>query len=432
MIERYANPEMASIWMDEHRYLLWLEVELAVCQAYAEAGTIPAGVVEQIRHKARIDVARIAEIENQVRHDVIAFLTAVGETVGEAARYLHIGMTSSDVLDTALALQLREAGEILLRDLRGLTEVLKEKALQWKDIPCIGRTHGIHAQPITFGAKILLWYDENQRNINRLERALQNVSVAKISGAVGTFEQLPPSIEARACAILGLRPVNASQVISRDIHAEFLQTLALIASTLEKHATEIRNLQHTEIREVEEHFARGQKGSSAMPHKRNPVRCERVSGLARIVRQYSMTALENIALWHERDISHSSAERILFPDACGLLDFMISEMTDIMRHLQIYPQAMMNNLNYTRGLVFSQNVLLALTAKGLSRESAYRIVQECAMRVWNEPPLNFLSVLTEHPEVRQYLSKEELEACFDLQRSLQHIDYLYKRSQLIS
>lgn len=430
MIARYENPAMSGIWSDESRFRLWLEVETAVCQAYAETGVIPHQAVETIRSKARIDVRRILEIEAEVRHDVIAFLTAVGETVGDDARFIHMGMTSSDVVDTAFALQLRKAGELLLDKLSALGDALREKALLWKDLPCIGRTHGIHAQPVSFGAKILLWYDENERNRLRLRRAIETVSVAKISGAVGTYEQLSPDIEKRACALLGLLPVNASQIVSRDVHAEFMQTLALIASSLEKIATEIRNLQHTEIREVEEHFAKGQKGSSAMPHKRNPVRCERVSGLARVIRGYSLAALENITLWHERDISHSSAERVIFPDACGLLDFMISEMTDILGGLLVYPDAMMRNIRLTRGMIFSQNVLLALAHKGTAREQAYRLVQECAMNVWNDPDADFQATLEQHSEISRHLTRDEIEACFDLSASLKHIDFLFKRSNL--
>ncbi len=430
MIDRYANPEMTEIWSDEMKFRLWLDVETAVCQAYAEAGTIPASVVETIRRKARIHVPRILEIEAEVKHDVIAFLTSVAEQIGEESRFIHMGMTSSDVVDTALSLQLKKAGRRILDGLSTLDIVLKDKAALWKNIPCIGRTHGIHAQPITFGTKVLLWHDENQRNICRLKSALERVSVAKISGAVGTYEQLSPDIEKRACELLDLKPVNASQIISRDIHAEFLQALAITASSLEKIATEIRNLQHTEIREAEEHFSRGQKGSSAMPHKRNPVRCERITGLARVVRNYSITALENIALWHERDISHSSAERVIFPDACGLTDFMISEMTDILSHLIIYPDAMMNNIRQTRGMIFSQNVLLALARKGLTRETAYGFVQECAMAVWNSPNEDFSSALENHEGVRKHLSREEIRHCFDLSGSLRHIDFLYKRSQI--
>ncbi len=430
MISRYENPAMSGIWSDESRFRLWLEVETAVCQAYAEAGVIPHKAVETIRSKARIDVRRILEIEAEVKHDVIAFLTAVGETVGDEARFIHMGMTSSDVVDTAFALQLRKAGNLLLEKLSKLGDVLREKALLWKDLPCIGRTHGIHAQPVTFGSKILLWFDENERNRLRLQRAIETVSSAKISGAVGTYEQLSPVIEKRACELLGLRPVNASQIISRDIHAEFMQTLALIASSLEKIATEIRNLQHTEIREAEEFFSKGQKGSSAMPHKRNPVRCERVTGLARVIRGCSLTALENIALWHERDISHSSAERVIFPDACGLLDFMISEMTQIIGGLLVYPEAMMRNLRLTRGMIFSQNVLLALARKGTAREQAYRLVQECAMNVWNNPDINFQAALEQHAEISRLLLPDEISACFDLSASLKHIDFLFKRSNL--
>lgn len=430
MITRYSNPEMTALWSDESKFRLWLEVEAAVCQAYGESGFIPPSVADSLRDKVRINVPRILEIESEVKHDVIAFLTSVADVVGEESRFVHMGMTSSDVVDTALSLQLRRAGQILLAGLNKFSDTLKQKSLQWKNIPCIGRTHGIHAQPITFGSKILLWYDENLRNIHRLERAIESVSVAKISGAVGTYEQIPPDIEQRACDILKLRPVNASQIISRDIHAEFLQSLSLTAASLEKMATEIRNLQHTEIREVEEFFSKGQKGSSAMPHKRNPVRCERVTGLARLIRGYGLASLENVTLWHERDISHSSAERVIFPDACGLLDFMISEMIDIVSGLIIYPDAMLTNLQKTRGMIFSQNVLLALAGKGLSREASYRLVQECAMTVWNTDGSDFSSVLKNHPDVTKHLNPGEISRCFDLSESLKHIDVLYKRSNI--
>lgn len=430
MIERYTLPAMREIWSDENKFRKWLEVELAACQAQAEQGSIPAEIVPLVRSRAAINVRRIQEIEAVVKHDVIAFLTSVAESVGPESRYIHAGMTSNDVVDTAQCLLIREASEVILGRLQKLQETLKKRALEFKDTPCIGRTHGVHAQPITFGHKLLLWYDEIARHTERFRLAADRLRVGKLSGAVGIFDQLGPDIESRVCEILGLKTMNTSQVIPRDLHADYVSALALIGASLEKFATEIRSLQRTEILEAEEHFTEGQKGSSAMPHKRNPVRCERVCGLARMLRGYAAAAMENIALWHERDISHSSAERMILPDATSLTDFMLSEMTDIIGQLLVYPQRMAANIGQTRGLIFSQNVLLALTRKGLTREESYRFVQECAMKVWSNNSSGFLEELSRHPGITAYLSKEELNDCFRTEPHLKHIDFLYKRSNL--
>ncbi|MDN5293914.1 MAG: adenylosuccinate lyase [Eubacteriales bacterium] len=427
MIERYTLPEMGRIWTLENKFQKWLDVEIAACEAMAELGRIPAEAVEAIKRKARFDVERINEIEKTTNHDVIAFLTCVAEYVGEESKYIHMGMTSSDVVDTAQCLLMKEAGELLLRRLETLRDVLREKAREYKYTPMIGRTHGIHAEPITFGMKFLLWLAETERNIERMRRAIETISVGKISGAVGTYANIPPEVEERVCAKLGLKPAPIStQVIQRDRHAEYMTTIAVIGATLEKIATELRNLQRTDIREVEEYFAKGQKGSSAMPHKRNPITWERISGLARILRGNALAALENVALWHERDISHSSVERVIIPDSTILLDYMLHLTIKTISNLLVYPETMLENMERTRGLIYSQRVLLALVEKGLLREKAYELVQRNAMRVWATKE-NFLDLLAADPEVSQYLSREELESLFDYKWYLRHVDRIFAR-----
>ncbi|MDN5364026.1 MAG: adenylosuccinate lyase [Eubacteriales bacterium] len=427
MIERYTLPEMGRIWTLENKFQKWLDVEIAACEAMAELGRIPAEAVEAIKRKARFDVKRISEIEKTTNHDVIAFLTCVAEYVGEESKYIHMGMTSSDVVDTAQCLLMKEAGELLLRRLETLRDVLREKAREYKYTPMIGRTHGVHAEPITFGMKFLLWLAETERNIDRMRRAIETISVGKISGAVGTYANVPPEVEERVCAKLGLKPAPIStQVIQRDRHAEYMTTIAVIGATLEKIATELRNLQRTDIREVEEYFAKGQKGSSAMPHKRNPITWERISGLARILRGNALAALENVALWHERDISHSSVERVIIPDSTILLDYMLHLTIKTISNLLVYPETMLENMERTRGLIYSQRVLLALVEKGLLREKAYELVQRNAMRVWATKE-NFLDLLAADPEVSQYLSREELESLFDYKWYLRHIDRIFAR-----
>lgn len=418
---------MAAIWTDEHKMATWLKVEIAACEAWAEKGMIPPEALAQIKAKADFDVARVLEIEKETRHDVIAFLTNVGEYVGEASKYIHYGMTSSDMLDTGLALQLSEAADILLLDLRHLLGVLKKRALEHKDTIQIGRSHGIHAEPITFGLKIAVWCFETARNIERLERARAAVAVGQISGAVGTYAMVPPDIEADVCHRLGLTPAPAStQVVQRDRHSEFMSVLAIIASTIEKMAVEIRHLQRTEVLEAEEPFKPGQKGSSAMPHKRNPIISERMCGQARVIRANAMVAFENNALWHERDISHSSAERVILPDSTVLLDYMLYKWADLMDGLLVYPEQMERNLWSSHGLVFSQSVLLKLIDKGLSREEAYRVVQTSAMQAWQERS-SFKELLARDESVKNHLSPEELESCFDPSSYLKNIGVVFER-----
>ncbi len=427
MIDRYTRPEMGALWSDQHRFSIWLEIELLACEAQAELGIIPKEAVAVIREKARFDVARIDEIEREVKHDVIAFLTNVGEHVGPEARFIHLGMTSSDVLDTALAVQMQHSADILLRDLEGLKDVLARRAKEFKMTVMIGRSHGIHAEPTTFGLKLALWYDEVRRSIRRMEQARETISAGQISGAVGTFEHLSPKVEEYVCARLGLAPAPVStQVLQRDRHAEFLTTIALIGASLEKFATEIRHLQKTEVLEAEEYFSAGQKGSSAMPHKRNPITCEQIAGLSRVLRGNAQAALENVALWHERDITHSSVERIIVPDSCILLDHMLVKMTSVLDKLLVYPETMKRNIDVTHGLVFSQPVLLALTKKGMKREDAYAIVQRNAMEVWTSK-MNFRDVLKADPTVSSVLTEAELAEAFDPAKGLQHVDYIFQR-----
>jgi adenylosuccinate lyase len=430
MIARYTRPAMGRIWDDQNKYQIWLDIEVLACEAQAELGVIPREAVDVIREKAGFDVNRILEIEERVKHDVIAFLTNVGENVGPESRFIHLGMTSSDVLDTSLAVQMKQSGELLLGGLAELSKVLARRAKEHKTTVMVGRTHGIHAEPTTFGLKFALWYDETRRNTDRLRSAVNRISVGQISGAVGTFEHLSPKVEEYVCGRLGLSPAPVStQILQRDRHAEFVSVLAIIGSSLEKIATEIRHLQRTEVLEAEEYFSRGQKGSSAMPHKRNPITCERIAGLSRVLRGNALAAMENVSLWHERDITHSSVERVVIPDSCILLDYMLALMTDVLDRLLVYPETMINNLGRTHGLIFSQSVLLALTKKGMRREDAYRIVQGAAMEVWKEGK-EFRALLSEVPEIRSLLTDDELAALFDINKSLRNVDAIFRRAGL--
>jgi adenylosuccinate lyase len=427
MIERYTRAEMGRLWTDEARFATWLEVELAVCEALGARGMIPAADLAAIREKAGFDTKRIAEIEGEVRHDVIAFLTSVSEKVGPPARHIHYGLTSSDVLDTALALTLVRAADLILADLGRMMEVLKRRALEHRRTVMVGRTHGIHAEPYTLGLKLAGWYAEAARNRERLGSAREEIRHGKISGAVGTYAHLGPEIEAEVLKRLGLHPEPVStQVVPRDRHAAYVSALAVIASSVDRIATEIRHLQRTDVREVEEPFAKGQKGSSAMPHKRNPVGAENLCGLARLVRSHAGAALENVALWHERDISHSSVERVILPDSTILVDYMLSRLTGILDGLLVYPDAMRANLDKMRGLVFSQAVLLALTRAGMSRDAAYAAVQRNAMKVW-EGSAGFRDLLAVDPEVSAALSGADLDAAFDASLTLRHVDAIFSR-----
>ena len=427
VIPRYTRPEMAKVWTEQRKYETWLEIELLVCEALAERGEIPAEAAKEIRAKATFDTRRVDEIEKVTKHDVIAFLTNVGESIGPLSRYLHYGLTSSDILDTSLAVLLKEASELILQDLHRLLEILKEKAFQHKDTLMIGRSHGVHAEPITFGFKMALWYDEMRRNLHRMERAKDAVSVGKISGAVGTFAHTPPSVESYVCQRLGLKPAPIStQIVQRDHHAEYFTTLAILASSVEKFSVELRHLQRTEVLEVEEFFSMGQKGSSAMPHKRNPVSAENLSGLARLVRSYSLAALENIPLWHERDISHSSVERVIGPDATILIDYMLNRLAQIIEKLIVYPEHMKANLEKMGGLIYSETVLLLLTQKGLSREEAYEVVQRNAMKAW-EKGGDFKTYLLQDEVIRKLLTREALDGAFDIRHQLRHMDEIFQR-----
>jgi len=427
MIARYTHPEMGRIWSDQRRYETWLLVETAAAEAMAAAGIVPPEAARDIRERGAVDIARIEEIEQVTQHDVIAFTTAVAETVGPSARWLHFGLTSSDVIDTAQALQMREACDLILKDLDALSEAIRDRALEHRETPIIGRTHGVHAEPMTFGLKLALWFAEVQRDSERIRHARTTISVGKLSGAVGTFAHLPPSIEEDVCRRLHLEPAKvASQVIQRDRHAELLSALAITAASLEKFALEIRGLQKTEIGEVEEPFAKGQKGSSAMPHKRNPIGCEQVCGLARLVRANAHASLENVALWHERDISHSSVERVILPDSFIALDHMLRRFTRIVRGMIVYPDRMRENLNRSRGVVFSGTVLLELAKKGVSREQAYEWVQRNAMRSFEEGR-EFKALLLADPEITRVLTPPEIERAFDLGEQLKHVDYVFDR-----
>ncbi|AHJ26870.1 adenylosuccinate lyase [Nodularia spumigena CS-584] len=428
MIERYTLPEMGNLWTETYKLKTWLQVEIAVCEAQAELGYIPSQAVEEIKAKANFDPKRVLEIEAEVRHDVIAFLTNVNEYVGDAGRYIHLGLTSSDVLDTALGLQLVASLDLISQHLEELIQVIRLKAREHRYTVMTGRSHGIHAEPMTFGFKLAGWLAEVLRHQERLKVLRETIAVGKISGAVGTYANIEPRVEAIACEKLGLKPDTAStQVISRDRHADYVQQLALVAASIERFAVEIRNLQRTDVLEVEEFFAKGQKGSSAMPHKRNPIRSERLTGMARLVRSHAGAALENVALWHERDISHSSVERVILPDACILTHFMLVEITGLVKNLLVYPENMARNLNCYGGVVFSQKVLLALIDKGMNREEAYAIVQESAHTAWNKPEGDFHALITQNPRVTQNLSPAEIEACFDPQQHLRHLDQVYQR-----
>lgn len=427
MIERYTLPEIGRIWTDENEFQTMLEIEIAACEAMARIGQIPAAAVPVIKEKAKFSVERIREIEKETRHDILAFLTAVAENVGDPAKYIHMGLTSSDVKDTALGYMMKQAADIIITDLIKFRDVLKRRAAEHKHTPMIGRTHGIHAEPITLGLKFALWMDETERNIERVKRAREAVAVGKLSGAVGTYASIDPSIEIHVCEKLGLKSAKlATQVIQRDRHAEFMTTLAIVAGSLDKMATEVRNLQRTDIREAEEFFHPGQKGSSAMPHKRNPITCERVSGLARIVRGNALAALEDMPLWHERDISHSSVERVILPDSTILVDYMLHIFTDIIDRLLVYPEAMKANIEKTGGLIFSQRVLLRLVDKGVVREEAYRWVQRNAMAKWLEGA-DFKTNVINDPDIQKHLSPAEIEECFNYTWHLRHIDTIMAR-----
>lgn len=427
MISRYSREKMTAIWSQENKYQKWLDVEVAACEAMAKLGKVPSEAVKNIKARASINVGRIDEIEKITKHDVIAFVTSLTEKIGEDGRFIHMGLTSSDVLDTALAVQLKEAAEILLDDLDQLLVVLKKKALEHKNTLMIGRSHGIHAEPITFGLKMALWYQEMQRNRERLLRAKETVSYGKLAGAVGTFSFIDPFVEEYVCEKLGLKPAPvSSQIVQRDRHAEFFTTLAIVASSLDKFAQEIRLLQRTEVREAEEYFSPGQKGSSAMPHKRNPVLSENISGLARLVRSYAVAALEDVALWHERDISHSSVERVIGPDATIVLDFMLGRFTGMMDKLVVYPERMLSNLNMTHGVIFSQMVLLSLIEKGTTREDAYAVVQKNAMKSWHEG-IEFLKLLAQDEIVKKYLDEKDLADIFNVNNFLKNLDFIFNR-----
>ena len=427
MIPRYTRPEMGRIWEDENRFAKWLDVELAACEGMAEQGLIPLDSLETIQKKARFSVARILELEEQTKHDVIAFLTNLEEFVGSDARYIHMGLTSSDILDTSFALLLKEAMILILQKVQAFMAVIQEKAYEHKKTIMIGRSHGIHAEPITFGFKLAVWYAEMKRNRRRLEEALEVISYGKLSGAVGTFANVSPEVEAFACRKLGLKPAEAStQILQRDRHAQYFAALAVLAGTMEKIAIEIRHLQRTEVLEAEEAFEKGQKGSSAMPHKKNPIGAENISGLARLVRSNALAAMENMALWHERDISHSSVERVIGPDSTILVDFMLHRLSRMVKNLVVHPDHMRENLNRLKGLIFSQQVLIKLTSRGLGRQEAYELVQHNAMKVW-DTGREFKALLREDPEIMKHLSDKELEDLFSVEYHLKHVDDIFQR-----
>ncbi len=438
MIPRYTRPEMGAIWTDENRFAIWLEIELLATEKQETLGIVPKGTIKGIREKAKFDTKRVLEIEEETKHDVIAFLTNVAEYVGPDSRFIHLGMTSSDIVDTAFCVQCKQSGEIILKGIDALIAALGKRATEHKLTPMIGRTHGIHAEPMTFGLKLAVKYAEIKRVRDRMARAVETISVGKISGAVGTFEHLDPSVEEFVCKHLGLEAAPVStQIIQRDRHAEFFTAIALVGASLENLAVELRHLQRTEVREVEEFFSKGQKGSSAMPHKRNPITLERVTGLARLLRGYAMTAMENVALWHERDISHSSTERVIGPDATITLDYMLGLMTKTIDTMYVYSEAMKRNLELTRGLVFSQPVLLLLAKSGLSREESYKIVQRNAMQVWDlvaegkDPQITFRSLLEDDPIIGSKLSKTDLDNAFNPLAAMKHIDTIFERVGLV-
>ncbi len=430
MIERYTRPEMGNIWTDENRYNAWLEVEILACEAWAELGDIPKEDAKLIRQNASFSVERIQEIEEETRHDVVAFTRAVSETLGEEKKWVHYGLTSTDVVDTALSYLMKQANDILQNDIENFIEILKNKAVEHKYTVMMGRTHGVHAEPTTFGLKIALWYEEMKRNLERFKQAAKTVQVGKLSGAVGTYANIDPFVEKYVCENLGLEPAPIStQTLQRDRHAHYMSTLALIASSIEKFAIEIRGLQKSETREVEEFFAKGQKGSSAMPHKRNPIGSENMSGIARVIRGYMLTAYENIALWHERDISHSSAERIILPDATIALNYMLNRFSNLVKNLTVFPENMKRNMNRTFGLIYSQRVLLSLIDKGMSREEAYDLVQPKAMQAWEEQ-VQFRDLIEAEQEITNRLTEEEIADCFNYEHHLEKVDFLFKRLRL--
>ncbi len=427
MIPRYTRPEMGRIWEDENRYSKWLQVELAACEAMAQEGLVPRRALDNIKQKASFSVERILEIEQQTKHDVIAFLTNLEEHVGPDSRYIHLGLTSSDILDTSFALLLKEAMERIISGAQEFMEVIKKRAMEHKYTAMIGRSHGIHAEPITFGLKLAVWYEEMKRNVRRLKEALDVISYGKISGAVGTFANVSPRVEAYVCDKLGLKPAPIStQIIQRDRHAQYFTALAVLAGTLEKIAVEIRHLQRTEVLEAEEPFAKGQKGSSAMPHKKNPVGSENISGLARIVRANALAAMENMALWHERDISHSSVERVIAPDSTILIDYMMNRLKGIINGLVVHPENMARNMELTKGLVFSQQILMRLAEKGIERQKAYVMVQRNALMVW-EGKGSFKELILNDKEIMQYLNNKEVEDIFDVNYHLKHVDEIFER-----
>ncbi|HEV8367857.1 MAG TPA: adenylosuccinate lyase [Pyrinomonadaceae bacterium] len=427
MITRYTLPEMGALWSEQNKFQKWLDVEIAVCEVHAEMGTIPRDALDQIKARARFSVDRINEIERTTNHDVIAFTTNLAESIGEPSRFVHYGLTSSDVVDTANALLLRDSTDIILKKIDALMEALKRRAFEFKQTPQVGRTHGIHAEPTSFGLTFALWFDEMRRNRERLLRARAVVAVGKISGAVGAFAHLDPVVEERVCSRLGLKAAAVStQIIQRDVYAEYLNTLAVIASSLDKFALTIRHWQRTEVREAQERFTKGQKGSSAMPHKRNPIISERICGMARVVRANSLVGLENVALWHERDISHSSAERVVLPDSSIAVDYMLQKATGLIEGLVVYPDRMLENLNATRGLIFSGQLLLALTNKGVSRETAYEWVQRNAMRVWDEGQ-DFGELIQADKDIRQHLSEDEVRQVFSLEHYLRNVSEIFDR-----
>jgi adenylosuccinate lyase len=427
VIPRYTREKMGALWSEEHKYQTWLQVEILACEAWAELGEIPREAVQQITERARIDPHRIEEIERETKHDLAAFVTHVEETVGEAGKYIHFGLTSYDIVDTALSLRLREAAAIIIEDIDDLMEAIREKAFEHQETIMIGRTHGVHAEPITFGLKMALWYEEMRRHRARMEQAKATISVGKLSGAVGTFANAPPAVEAYVCKKMGLKPAPvSSQIIQRDRHAEFFTTLALLASSIEKFAVEIRHLQRTEVLEAEEPFVEGQKGSSAMPHKRNPIGTENLSGLARLVRANALAAMENIPLWHERDISHSSVERIIAPDSTILVDYMLARLTHIVKGLVVYPERMRENLELTKGLISSQQLMLALIRKGVARGDAYHWVQRNAMRAWQEGE-DFLRLVQKDKDIASVLNEKETQSIFDLNIHLKYVKDIYTR-----
>ncbi|MFB4214045.1 adenylosuccinate lyase [Shouchella sp. 1P09AA] len=427
MIERYTRPEMGAIWTDENRYQAWLEVEIVACEAWAELGEIPEEDVKKIRENASFDVNRILEIEEETRHDVVAFTRAVSETLGEERKWVHYGLTSTDVVDTALSYLLKQANDLLAADLNRFLEVIKQKAVEHKFTIMMGRTHGVHAEPTTFGLKLALWYEEMKRNIERFEHAAEGVRFGKLSGAVGTYANIDPRVEEIVCAKLGLNPAPIStQTLQRDRHAEYMASLALIATSVEKFAVEIRGLQKSELREVEEFFAKGQKGSSAMPHKRNPIGSENMTGLARLVRGYMNTAYDNVVLWHERDISHSSAERVILPDATITVNYMLNRFSNIVKNLTVFPENMKRNMTRTYGLIYSQRVLLSLIDKGMVREEAYDLVQPKATQAWEEG-IQFRELIEKEPKITAVLSNEELDECFNYEHHMKHVDTIFNR-----